>query len=192
MKRKTVLILFFAAAAVICAVGGFLLIFTGKGYHSFFSWQNMNLDGNCMIYDVKNKVYLDDAEMHVHVFRRQKAGEDLTKGKFVIKGLLDLEKLNTEAGEDVFYTQMVNCYSLNGQPGLYYEITRYENMPAGSEQTQEITAFLPKAALSWQQEGKTAIVKLAYGEQYDEDVRYLVFYGFSDREAAKQYADSLN
>ena len=191
MMRKQVRVLLFAAA-VICAIGGFVLIFTGKGYHSFFSWQNMNLDGSCMIYDVKNNAFLDDAEMHVHVFRRQKAGEDLTKGQFMIKGLLDQEKLNQEAGEGVFYTQMVEYYSLNGQSGLYYEIKRHENKLVRSEPTQEITVFFPKADLIWQPDKKTAIVKLAYGEQYDEDVRYLVFFGFPDREMAKQYAESLN
>ena len=189
MMKKTVRNYMIAAAAVLVAVGVFLLVFTGKGYHSFLSWHYFNLDGSCMVYDVQSGSFLDDTEMHVRVFRKEKAGEDLTKGQFVIKGLLDQEKLNQEADEAVFYTQMAAYYSLNGQPGLYYEIKRHDNTSAGTEQTQKIEAFRPKAVLSWQPDNKTALVKLAYGEQYDEDVRYLVLYGFPDRETAKQYAD---
>ena len=186
MMKKSLRLLLITAAALVCAIAVFCLIFTGKGYHSFLSWHNFNLDGSCMIYDVEKQSFLEDSELHIHVFRREKEGEDLTKGQFVIGGLLDQEKLNREAGENIFYTQTANYDSLNGQPGLYYKINRYETQGTETQKTEEIE---PKAELRWQPETKTALIKLAFGEQYDEDVRYIVFYGFSEREAAKKYAE---
>ena len=188
MKRH-LKILWVIVPVVLCIFCLFLFIYKSEGYHSFLHRNYLNLDGSCMIYDIQNKTFLDDAAMHIKLIRTAKAGEDISKGQFIIKGWLDAEKLNKEAGKDVFYTQAASFVLTGDDPCLEYCITRHENL-GGPEQTMTHETILPKAFLEYRLKDKTAVVKLSYGEQYDEDVRYLAFYGFADREAARKYIES--
>ncbi len=177
-----------AGAVILFIFCIYLLTFKSEGYHTFLHWRIFNLNGNCFVYDNLNNAFLDDTSIHIHLCRSTISGDNLNKGTFVIDDYLDVTSLNKNASEGTFYSQGTVLDFLSGPPRLYSSITLYKNL-GGLEQTIQTETVLPVAYLQYNQKERTAVVNLSYGEQFDEDIRYVILYGFTDHESAQMYIE---
>ena len=190
MKKLSTRIILIALAAIILASLAIYLAFSSEGYHQLFSLHHFKLDGPCLVYSVQEKRFLADTTLHIDEYQASKAGDEVRPGTFVIDGYVNVAEFTQSEQDEVFYSDAAYYNETENRPGLFYSITKYENKGDKDQTLKQNTCF-PEAALQYDTDKDAAIIRLTYAENR-EDLRYLVFYGFSDREEALAWLMVLN